>query len=207
MVDDAQWLDQASARVLAFVTRRLQAESVVMLYALRPAVREFDGLPTRTVEGLGDLDSRALLDTVVRWPLDERVRDAILAEAHGNPLALLELPPARTPTRLAGGFGLPGALPLAGRLQESFAARSRGLSAGARTLLLIAAADPVGDPALMCAPPAASASPAPPPTRSARRGCSRSAPRSISGTRWHARPSTARHHGTTAARPTAPWPT
>ncbi|XVV16327.1 AAA family ATPase [Actinoplanes sp. CA-131856] len=149
VVDDAQWLDQASAQVLAFVARRLQAESVLMLVAAREPVREFDGLPARTVEGLDDFDSRALLGTVVRWPLDERVRDAILAEAHGNPLALLELPLARTPATLAGGFGLPAALPLAGRLEESFLARSRDLSAGARSLLLLAAADPVGDPALM----------------------------------------------------------
>ncbi|SNY62832.1 AAA family ATPase [Paractinoplanes atraurantiacus] len=149
VVDDAQWLDQASAQVLAFVTRRLQAESVVMLFAAREPVREFDGLPARTVEGLDDFDSRALLNTVVRWPLDERVRDAILAEARGNPLALLELPLAGAPGTLAGGFGLPAALPLAGRLEESFLARSRSLSAGARRLLLIAAADPVGDSALM----------------------------------------------------------
>ncbi|XVU29234.1 AAA family ATPase [Actinoplanes sp. CA-054009] len=149
VVDNLQWLDQASAQVLAFVTRRLQAESVVMLFAAREQVRTFDGLPARTVEGLDDFDSRALLATVVRWPLDERVRDAILAEAHGNPLALLELPLARTPATLAGGFGLPAALPLAGRLEESFLARSRGLSSDARRLLLVAAADPVGDPALM----------------------------------------------------------
>ncbi|MFF5083338.1 ATP-binding protein [Actinoplanes sp. NPDC000266] len=149
VVDDAQWVDQASAQVLAFVTRRLQAESVLMLVAAREPVRELDGLPARTVEGLDDSDSRALLGTVVRWPLDERVRDAILAEAHGNPLALLELPLAGTPATLAGGFGLPAALPLAGRLEESFLARVGGLSADARRLLLVAAADPVGDPALM----------------------------------------------------------
>jgi DNA-binding CsgD family transcriptional regulator len=147
-VDDAQWLDHASAQTLTFVARRLAAESVVMVFAVRePAggTGQLTGLPTLRVDGLGDQDARALLASVVRWPLDEVVREAILAEARGNPLALLELPSGLSPVSLAGGYALPEALPLSGRIEETFRRRTEELSAGARLLLLLAAADPVGD--------------------------------------------------------------
>lgn len=143
VVDDAQWLDSASAQVLAFAGRRLVAESVLMLFAARESVPVLAALPELTVRGLSDDVARELLAGVVRWPLDKRVRDAILAEAHGNPLALLELP--LMPGEAAGGYRLP----LAGRIETGFLRRFDDLSDDARLLLLVAAADPVGDPALL----------------------------------------------------------
>jgi hypothetical protein len=124
LVDDAQWLDQASAQALAFVARRLDAESVALLFSTRDPAAEGDlaGLPGLAVGGLTDHDARALLASVIPGPLDERVRDRIVAESGGNPLALLELPHGVTTADLARGFGLPGAgrLPLAGRIEQSF---------------------------------------------------------------------------------------
>ena len=151
VVDDAQWLDQASAQALAFVARRLLAESVAMVIAvreLRPE-RELVGLPELLVEGLSDGDARVLLDSVIHGPLDAGVRDRIVAETRGNPLALLELPRGLTPAELAGGFGRPDALPLSGRIEESFQRRLEALPADTRRLLLVAATEPVGDPALV----------------------------------------------------------
>src|SRR3954453_1735469 len=149
VVDDAQWLDHASAQALAFVARRLLAESVALVFAVRTGSEERDmtGLPELVVEGLGDRDARALL--AIQGPLDERVRDRIVAEASGNPLALLELPRAMTPAELAGGFGGPDAPGLAGRIEESFRRRLDPLPAPTRCLLLIAAAEPLGDPVLV----------------------------------------------------------
>jgi DNA-binding CsgD family transcriptional regulator len=149
VVDDAQWLDRASAQALAFVARRLLAESVVMLFAARERSDEFAGLPELVVEGLGDDDARALLASVIPGRLDERVADALLAETGGNPLALLELPRGFTSAQLAGGFGLPGALWLEGRIEESFVARLEALPEDTQWLLLVAAAEPTGDPALL----------------------------------------------------------
>jgi DNA-binding CsgD family transcriptional regulator/tetratricopeptide (TPR) repeat protein len=151
VVDDAQWLDRASAQSLAFVARRLFAESVAMVIAAREfrPERELVGLPELLVEGLSDGDARALLDSVIHGPLDERVRDRIVAETRGNPLALLELPRGLTPAELAGGFGRPDALPLSGRIEESFRRRLEALPADTRRLLLVAATEPVGDPALV----------------------------------------------------------
>jgi len=111
-IDDAQWLDRESAQALAFVARRLVAESVVMVFAAREPGRELAGLPDLVIEGLPGADARALLGTVIRGPLDARVRDRIVAETRGNPLALLELPRGASAADLAGGFGLPSALPL-----------------------------------------------------------------------------------------------
>ncbi|WP_436528791.1 AAA family ATPase [Actinoplanes sp. HUAS TT8] len=146
VVDDAQWLDRASVQALAFVARRLVAESVVMIFGVRGPVDTLRSLPELVIGGLPDTDARALLASAVPWPLDEGVREAILAEAHGNPLALLELPRGLSPAALAGGFGLPGALPgLSRRVEQSFLRRVDGLSPDARRLLLLAAADPVGD--------------------------------------------------------------
>jgi DNA-binding CsgD family transcriptional regulator len=148
VADDAQWLDRASAQALAFAARRLLAESVAVVFATREPSEELRGLPELVVGGLGDSDARELLASVVRGPLDERVRDRIVAETRGNPLALLELPRGRSPAELAGGFGLPDAVALPGRIEESFQQRIEALPAESRRLLLLAAAEPVGDPAL-----------------------------------------------------------
>ena len=129
VVDDAQWLDRASAQVLAFVARRLLAESVVMLFAAREQSDVFAGLPELVVEGLRGADARSLLVSVVPGRLDEGVADQLLAETRGNPLALLELPRGLTAAQLAGGFALPGALSLSGRIEESFLKRLEALPA------------------------------------------------------------------------------
>jgi DNA-binding CsgD family transcriptional regulator len=149
VVDDEQWLDRASAQVLAFVARRLVAESVALVFAARVPSDEVAGLPELLVEGLGEGDARALLEGVVTGPLDPGVRDQLVSEARGNPLALLELPRGVTPAELAGGFGLPSVVPLAGRIEESFRRRLDALPADTCALLLVAAADPVGDPLLV----------------------------------------------------------
>ena len=120
VVDDAQWLDRASAQCVAFVARRLLAESVVMLFAARERSDLLTGLPELLVEGLRGADARSLLVSVIPGRLDEAVADELLAETRGNPLALLELPRGLTAAQLAGGFGLPGALSLSGRIEQSF---------------------------------------------------------------------------------------
>ncbi|MCW2933488.1 MAG: LuxR family transcriptional regulator fused with ATPase domain [Actinomycetia bacterium] len=149
LVDDQQWLDRASAQVLAFVARRLAAEPVGLVFAVRVPNAELAGLPELMVEGLGAGDARALLDSALTGPLDARVRDQIVAETRGNPLALLELPRGLTPAELAGGFALPSAAPLPGRIEESFRRRVVALPAQTRLLLQLAAADPTGDPGLV----------------------------------------------------------
>jgi DNA-binding CsgD family transcriptional regulator len=149
LVDDAQWLDQASAQVLGFVARRLVAESVGLLFAARAPSSELAGLPELVVEGLPEADARALLAAALSGPLDAPVRDRLVAETAGNPLALLELPRGLTPAELAGGFALPDAMPLAGRIEASFRRRLEVLPEETRSLLLVAAADPVGDPVLV----------------------------------------------------------
>jgi DNA-binding CsgD family transcriptional regulator len=153
VVDDEQWLDQASARALGFVARRLAADPVGLVFAARVPGEELAGLAELAVGGLADGDARALLDSALTGPLDTRVRDQIVAEAEGNPLALLELPRGMTPAELAGGFGLPGAGPgalsLTGRIEDSFRRRLDALPAQTRRLLLLAAADPSGDAALV----------------------------------------------------------
>jgi DNA-binding CsgD family transcriptional regulator len=146
LVDNEQWLDRASAQVLGFVARRLAEESVGLVFAARVPGDELAGLPELVVEGLGEADARALLDAVLTGPLDARVRDRIVAEAHGNPLALVELTRGLTPAELAGGFALPDTMPLSGRIEESFRRRLEALPADTRVLLLVAAAEPVGDP-------------------------------------------------------------
>ena len=149
MVDDAQWLDRASAQVLAFVARRLGMESVGLVFSARIPAEELTGLPQLVIEGLEGPDARALLDTVLTGPVDIRVREEIIAETGGNPLALVELPRGLTPAQLAGGFGLPGALPLSGRIEETFQRRVSALPADSRRLLLLAAAEPLGEPLLV----------------------------------------------------------
>lgn len=148
VVDDAQWLDTASARTLAFVARRLLAEKIVMVFATREP-GPLAGLPELAVDPLDRPDSRALLEGVLPAPLDERVLERIVVETRGNPLALLELPRGLTPAQLAGGFGLPPALPVSAGVEESFTRRLARLPEDARRLALLAAADPVGDPALV----------------------------------------------------------
>jgi DNA-binding CsgD family transcriptional regulator len=149
VVDDAQWLDRASAQALAFVARRLLAESVAVVFAEREPSGELAGLPELVVEGLAEGDARALLGSVIRGPLDERVRDRIVAETHGNPLALLELPRGLTAAELAGGFGLPDAPALSGRIEETFLRRLEALPPESQRLLLVAAAEPIGEPGLV----------------------------------------------------------
>ncbi len=117
LVDDEQWLDRASAQVLAFVARRLEAESVGLVFAARSPSADIAGLPQLVVEGLREDDARTLLDSVLTGPLDAVVRDRIVTETRGNPLALLELPRGVTPADLAGGFALPGLMPLSGRIE------------------------------------------------------------------------------------------
>jgi DNA-binding CsgD family transcriptional regulator len=151
LIDDAQWLDQASAQVLAFVARRLDAESVAMICGTRDYGPRGDlaGLPELVLIGLPDADARALLASVLPGRLDERVRDRIIAESDGNPLALLELPQGTTAAELAGGFGAAGPLPVTGRIEQSFLRRVTPLPQMTQRLLLLAAAEPVGDPALL----------------------------------------------------------
>ena len=146
VVDDAQWLDRASAQALAFVARRLLAESVGLVFATREPSEEFGRLPELVVGGLRDGDARKLLGSVLRGPLDERVRERIVAETRGNPLALLELPRGLTHAELAGGFGLPDAVPLSGRIEDSFRRRVEALPDESQRLLLVAAVEPVGEP-------------------------------------------------------------
>jgi DNA-binding CsgD family transcriptional regulator len=151
VVDDAQWLDEVSARTLAFVARRLLAERIGVLFAARVPTGDLQGLPELEVPGLRNGDALGLLDSSVVFRLDERVRNRIVAETRGNPLALLELPRGLTATQLAGGFGLSDAAhqTLSTRLEQSFQQRLDALPQQVRTLLLIAAAEPVGDPLLL----------------------------------------------------------
>jgi hypothetical protein len=153
-VDDAQWLDRASAQVFGFAARRLGTESVGMIFASRAtgdqiSVQELAGLPEVHVSGLPDDDARALLALAHPGPVDDRVLDRIIAECQGNPLALLELPRGFTPAELAGGFGLFGATALPRRIEESFRRQLAALSPTMRQVLLVAAAEPVGDPVLV----------------------------------------------------------
>jgi DNA-binding CsgD family transcriptional regulator len=149
VVDDAQWLDQASALTLAFVARRLVAEPVGMVFAAREPGEGLQRISQLEVPGLGHGDAHALLTSAMQCKLDDQVRDRIVAETRGNPLALLELPRGLTATELAGGFGLLEAPALPGRIEESFVRRLEPLPEDTRLLLLIAAAEPVGDPLLL----------------------------------------------------------
>ncbi len=151
LVDDAQWLDRVSAQTLEFVARRLLAESILLVLAVRESgSREIlADLPELPLRGLNERESRRLLDSVVTGPLDQRVRDRIIAETRGNPLALLELPRGLTAVEMAGGLGGSETRPLSGQIEAGFLRRIRSLPPEARRLLLIAAAEPVGDVALL----------------------------------------------------------
>jgi len=149
VIDDAQWLDRASAQALAFAARRLLAEPVGLIFAMREPSEQFRGLAELEVYGLSDQDARTLLRRVVRFRLDETVQDRILAEVKGNPLALLELPRGLDPTQLAAGLGLVGAQPVPARIEQGFRRRLDALPADTRSLMLVAAAEPIGDTALV----------------------------------------------------------
>jgi len=151
LIDDAQWLDRISAQTLVFVARRLLAERIGFVIAVREPGDglELAGLPELAVGGLSDADARTLLDSVLKGPVDNRVRDRIVAETRGNPLALLELPRAWTTAELADGAGLPDTVPLSGRIEQGFLRRLEPLPADTRRLLLTAAAEPLGDATLL----------------------------------------------------------
>jgi DNA-binding CsgD family transcriptional regulator len=148
VLDDAQWLDQASALTLAFVARRLVAGPIGLVFAAREP-GELQRIPELEVKGLINGDARALLGSAVMVKLDAQVGERIVEETRGNPLALIELPQGLTTKQLAGGFGLLDAQGLSGRIEESFIRRLGALSEDARRLLLLAAAEPVGDPLLL----------------------------------------------------------
>jgi DNA-binding CsgD family transcriptional regulator len=151
IVDDAQWLDGASAQLLGFVARRLLAERVALVCAARTGIGDgvLAGLPALEIRGLSDSDARPLLLGHVHGPIDAAVTDQIIAESHGNPLALLELPRTWQVAGLAGGFGLPAGQPVAGKVEHSYLQRLRLLPAEAQLLVLTAAAEPLGDPVLL----------------------------------------------------------
>jgi DNA-binding CsgD family transcriptional regulator len=149
LVDDEQWLDRASAQVMAFVARRLGAESVGLIFGTRVLSGELTGLRQLKIDALGKEDACALLDSVLTIRVDERVRDQMVAETQGNPLALVELPRELNAAPLAGGFGLPGAVVIPGSAEEMYRRRSQALPGGSRRLLLLAAAEPTGDPVLL----------------------------------------------------------
>jgi len=151
IVDDAQWLDHASAQVLGFVARRLAAESVALVFARRgvdpgPSLA---GIPVMVLGGLSPSDAQALLDSVVHGPLDQQVRDRIVAETQGNPLAILELPRGLTRAELAAGLGVDQPGGLTARIEDSFRRQLGQLSPDQRRLALVAAAEPLGDAALL----------------------------------------------------------
>jgi len=152
VVDDAQWLDHASALTLAVSARRLSAESVALVFAVRTSddQMELPGLPELVIGGLDESAARSLLRSVFPATLDERVRDRIVAETGGNPLAILELPRGLTPKELASGLVVAPVRGLAGAIESNFARRFSQLPPSTRRLLLIASAEPLGDFALVC---------------------------------------------------------
>jgi len=151
IIDDAQWLDGASAQMLAFVARRLLAERIALVCAARTGIGDavLASLPALDVRGLSDGDARALLLDHVLGPIDAAVTGHIVAESHGNPLALLELPRTWLAADIAGGFGLPTGRPVEGKIEHSYVTRLRQLPADTQLLVLMAAADPLGDPTLL----------------------------------------------------------
>ena len=149
LIDDEQWLDGTSAQALAFVARRLGLASVGLIFATRVSTEELTGLPELHLQGLASVDAHALLDSALSAPLDPGIRDRIVSETRGNPLALLELPCGVTSAELAGGFALPGVMPTPGRIEASYLRRVDAMPSATQRLLLLAAADPVGEPSLL----------------------------------------------------------
>lgn len=148
IVDDAQWLDQVSLQTLGFVARRLLAESIAMVFAVRDHPDLLTGLPELEIRGLSDAEARDLLESVMFGGIDPRVRDRIVAETRGVPLAILEVPRTVSATELAGGFWISGKRSSTAAIEEGFVQRIKALPAQTQTLLLVAAAEPVGDAAL-----------------------------------------------------------
>ena len=150
MVDDAQWLDQASAQTVAFVARRLLAEPIAIVCAARAGTRDeaFAGLPQQRIGGLGASDARALLLDKVRAPLDPEICEQVIAESRGNPLALLEFARGRSLADLAGGYALPSQS-VPSKIERTYVQRLRALPSETQLLVLVAAAEPLGDPFLM----------------------------------------------------------
>ena len=206
VVDDAQWLDRASAQVLAFAARRLLAEPVGLIFAAREPGEQFGGLAELEVRGLPDQHARALLGSVVRFRLDDQVRDRIVAETAGNPLALLELPRGLGPTQLTGGFGLPGAQPVPARIEQGFRRRIEALPGGTRSLLLVAAAEPAGDSALVWRAAGRLGIPATAAEAAQAAGCWRPGRRCGSGIRWYGRRCTPQRRCRSGGRRTGRWP-
>ena len=209
VIDDAQWLDRASAQALGFAARRLAADPVGLVFAARVPGEDVAGLPELVVEGLAEGDARALLGSVLTGltgPLDARVRDRIIADTHGNPLALLELPRGLTLAQLTGGFGLSSAVPLDGRIEESFGRQLETLPAQTRRLVQLAAADPSGDPVLVWRAAGRLAIGAGAAGRRWRRDWQSSARGCGSGIRWSARRRTGRHRSRRGRSCTARWP-
>ncbi|MFC7109410.1 AAA family ATPase [Nonomuraea rubra] len=206
VVDDVQWLDQSSAQVLAFVARRLLAEPVGLIFAAREPGKQFHGLADLEVRGLPKPESLALLRSVVPFRLDQRVRDRILAETNGNPLALLELPRGLSPAQLAGEFGLVEAQAVPTRIEDGFRRRLGALPAETRTLMLVAAAEPTGDPLLVLRAagrlgvPSSAAEPA------RAEDCWSSGYGRGSGIRWCGRRCTRRPRCRSGGRRTRRWP-
>jgi DNA-binding CsgD family transcriptional regulator/tetratricopeptide (TPR) repeat protein len=149
VVDDAQWLDRESLQALTFVARRLQADPVAMVFASRAPPDELLAFPVLHLEGLNDADAQRLLSAALGAPLDDSVRDRLVAEAGGNPLALIEWPRGLTPAELAGGFGLPAKMAMSGQLEERYRQRLVELPPATQRLLVVAAAEPTGDPVIL----------------------------------------------------------
>ena len=153
VVDDVQWMDQASTQVLAFVARRLGAERIALVLTARdlPAgdVDPVAGLPDLRLDGLDPADAQKLLGAAVLAPLDTGVRDRVLAEARGNPLALLELPRDASTMLLVGGLGPNDAVGVSARVEDGFRERSATLPTETQLLLLTAAAEPTGEAELL----------------------------------------------------------
>jgi hypothetical protein len=202
LVDDQQWLDDASAQALGFAARRLAADPVGLVFAARVPGKDVAGLPELVVQGLAEDDARELLASMLTGPLDAQVRDQIIADTNGNPLALLELPAGLTSAQLAGGFGLSSAVPLAGRIEESFARQLAALPAQTRRLVQLAAADRCwcgGRPGGWRSAPGR-------PGRPPRRGWRSSAGGCGSGIRWCARRLTGRRRPRQGRSCTGRWP-
>jgi DNA-binding CsgD family transcriptional regulator len=149
VIDDAHWLDRESLQALAFVARRLLAEPVCLAFATRISLTELAGLPELVVEPLAESDAQTLLGAVLRVPLDDRVRDRIVNETHGNPLALVEWPRGLTLAELAGGFGMPSTMAMTGQIEENFRRRLAELPWSTQVFLTVAAAEPTGDALLV----------------------------------------------------------
>src|SRR5262249_1760318 len=149
VVDDAQYLDRESAQILAFVARRLLADTVALVFATRIPIAELATFPEMPIDALNDGDAHTLLSSQLHVALDARVRDRMGAETRGNPLALVEFPRGLSPAELAGGFGLPARMPMTSQIEETFRRRVADLPAPTQRFLTIAAAEPTGDPVLV----------------------------------------------------------